>query len=560
MEAIILAGGFGTRLKHVVSDVPKPMAPINDKPFLEYIFEDLNKKGVTHVVLAVGYMKEKIEEYFKNQYKNIEISYSEENSPLGTGGAIKKAVSKCREEDIFIINGDTFYDVDLEKMKKFHIENKSSLTIAVKEMENFDRYGSLVIKNNKIIKFEEKKPMLKGKINGGIYLIKKNIFQGIEQESFSFEKEILENEKIEKYAYESNGYFIDIGIPEDYYKFIEKNKNPKISILIPVYNTSKFLNKCMKSITEQNFKDIEIICINDGSTDNSLKILEEFAKEDKRIKIINKKNGGLTTARNTALKVAKGKYCLNIDSDDWIEQGYFKALYERAEKENLDITISDIKRQYDKTNILEIIKDLDIDDNEVIDGIDYLKKFYTINFLGYTWNKLVKRELYIKNKIFYNESIFLLEDVEVTGKLSYFAKKIGKINKAFYHYRIGTNNGTFNNIPFKHLTDTYECFRNLEDFYLKNNDIELKNLVARKKNLRLIGAIFGNKFSRFQEYDNFLSKYLKMIKKDKFIFKKYKKVLKDESYIKIILFDLMKIFPNKYFVKFLSKLIEKVKR
>ena len=236
MEAIILVGGFGTRLKHVVSDVPKPMAPINDKPFLEYIFEDLNKKGVTHVALAVGYMKEKIEEYFKNQYKNIEISYSEENSPLGTGGAIKKAVSKCREEDIFIINGDTFYDVDLEKMKKFHIENKSSLTIAVKEMENFDRYGSLVIENNKIIKFEEKKPMSKGKINEGIYLIKKNIFQGIEQESFSFEKEILENEKTEKYAYESNGYFIDIGIPEDYYKFIEKNKNPKISIIVPVYN------------------------------------------------------------------------------------------------------------------------------------------------------------------------------------------------------------------------------------------------------------------------------------------------------------------------------------
>ncbi len=223
---VVLAVGYmkEKRLKHVVSDVPKPMAPINDKPFLEYIFEDLNKKGVTHVVLAVGYMKEKIKEYFKNQYKNIEISYSEENSPLGTGGAIKKAVSKCREEDIFIINGDTFYDVDLEKMKKFHIENKSSLTIAVKEMKNFDRYGSLVIEKNKIIKFEEKKPKLKGKINGGIYLIKKNIFQEIEEESFSFEKEILENEKTEKYAYESNGYFIDIGIPEDYYKFIEKVK------------------------------------------------------------------------------------------------------------------------------------------------------------------------------------------------------------------------------------------------------------------------------------------------------------------------------------------------
>ena len=330
MEAIILAGGFGTRLKYVVSDVPKPMAPINDKPFLEYIFEDLNKKGVTHVVLAVGYMKEKIEEYFKNQYKNIEISYSEENFPLGTGGAIKKAVSQCREEDIFIINGDTFYDVDLEKMRKFHIENKSSLTIAVKEMENFDRYGSLVIENNKIIKFEEKKPMSKGKINGGVYLIKKNIFQGVEEESFSFEKEILENEKTEKYAYGSNGYFIDIGIPEDYYKFIEKNKSPKISIIVPVYNREKYLEKCIKSITNQDFKDIEVICVNDGSTDNSFEVLKKLSEQDERIIIIDKENGGSSSARNVALKIARGKYCLNIDSDDWIEQGYFKALYERG--------------------------------------------------------------------------------------------------------------------------------------------------------------------------------------------------------------------------------------
>lgn len=102
MEAIILVGGFGTRLKHVVSDVPKPMAPINDKPFLEYIFEDLNKKGVTHVALAVGYMKEKIEEYFKNQYKNIEISYSEENSPLGTGGAIKKQCQNAEKKTFLL--------------------------------------------------------------------------------------------------------------------------------------------------------------------------------------------------------------------------------------------------------------------------------------------------------------------------------------------------------------------------------------------------------------------------------------------------------------------------
>ncbi|AVQ29847.1 nucleotidyltransferase family protein [Fusobacterium varium] len=218
MEAIVLAGGFGTRLKEVVSDVPKPMAPVNGKPFLEYLLKDLSKKGIKHVILAVGYKKEIIKEYFKNKYEDIEITYSEELVPLGTGGAIKKALKLVKEEDVFIVNGDTFFDVDLKGMKEFHTENKSILTVAVKEMENFDRYGSLVIKENRIIEFEEKKKKDKGKINGGIYLIKKDLLSRMEKENFSFEKEVLEDKKVEKYSYESEGYFIDIGIPEDYFK------------------------------------------------------------------------------------------------------------------------------------------------------------------------------------------------------------------------------------------------------------------------------------------------------------------------------------------------------
>lgn len=218
MEAIVLAGGFGTRLKEVVSDVPKPMAPVNGKPFLEYLIKDLGEKGIRHIILAVGYKKETIKEYFKNRYESIEITYSEELTPLGTGGAIKKALKLAKEEDVFIVNGDTFFDVNLKRMKEFHTENKSILTVAVKEMENFDRYGSLIIKGNKIIEFEEKKKKAKGKINGGIYLIKKDLLDRIEKENFSFEKEVLEDKKIEKYSYESKGYFIDIGIPEDYFK------------------------------------------------------------------------------------------------------------------------------------------------------------------------------------------------------------------------------------------------------------------------------------------------------------------------------------------------------
>ena len=348
----------------------------------------------------------------------------------------------------------------------------------------------------------------------------------------------------------------NVNILRSHYK--TDKRNLKISIIIPVYNREKYLEKCINSITEQDFKDIEIICVNDGSTDNSLKILKRLSERDERIIIIDKKNGGSSSARNAALKIARGKYCLNIDSDDWIEQGYFKALYERAEKDELDITISNIVVNFTLEEKLENRMDLDISEEIIITSKEYLEKFYTSNFIGYTVNKLIKRELYIKNKIFYNENIFLLEDVELIGKLSYFSKKVGKIEKAFYHYVIGNNNGAFNNIPFKHLTDTYECFKNLEEFYIKNNEIELKNLVTRKKNLRLIGMILGNKFSKFHEYDDFLNEYLKIVRKDKFVFKKYKEVLKDESYIKIILFDLVKIFPNKNFIKFLSKLIRLV--
>jgi len=122
METIILVGGFGTRLSHIVSDVPKPMIPVNGKPFLKYLFDYLLKNGVTYIILAVGYKSEIIQKYFGDDYKGISITYSVENTPLGTGGAIKKALDCCNEKYVFIVNGDTYFDVDLKQMKDFHIK------------------------------------------------------------------------------------------------------------------------------------------------------------------------------------------------------------------------------------------------------------------------------------------------------------------------------------------------------------------------------------------------------------------------------------------------------
>lgn len=218
MEAIILAGGFGTRLKHIVSDVPKPMAPINNKPFLEFILDYLKKYNFSKVIMAVGYKSKYIKEYFENSYKGMEIVYSDEDNPLGTGGAIKKALLNTGEERIFILNGDTFFDCNLNEMRITHESSTCDITIAVKKMDDYSRYGSVVIKDNKIIKFVEKQKTNEGIINGGIYLINKKIFDEIQEKEFSFEQIILESLMYSMCAYESNGYFIDIGVPEDYYK------------------------------------------------------------------------------------------------------------------------------------------------------------------------------------------------------------------------------------------------------------------------------------------------------------------------------------------------------
>ena len=212
---IILAGGFGTRLSTVVKDVPKPMAPINGKPFLHYIFKELQHQKIKQVVLSVGHLKEVIQDYFQDSYLGISIQYAIENEPLGTGGGIKYAFNFV-EDDAFVLNGDTFFDIELSKLKK----TDADISIALKPMFNFDRYGTVELNNeNRIVSFNEKKHCEHGLINGGVYYFKKSLFDKIETEKkFSFEKDILEKHlhhlQIQGTVFDN--YFIDIGIPEDY--------------------------------------------------------------------------------------------------------------------------------------------------------------------------------------------------------------------------------------------------------------------------------------------------------------------------------------------------------
>jgi D-glycero-alpha-D-manno-heptose 1-phosphate guanylyltransferase len=220
MEAIILAGGFGTRLQHIVSDVPKPMATIAGRPFLEYILDYLKHESVNQAILAVGYKKECIMEYFGKNYQGMQLTYSSEDKPLLTGGAIKQALGYCQGENVFVINGDTYFDVHLRKMMEDFLSHQADISVAIHEMHNFCRYGTVHTDAGQwITGFEEKKEKQNGYINGGIYLIKKSILDDY-PEVFSFEKDVMERlvEKVRMRAFTCSGYFIDVGIPEDYYK------------------------------------------------------------------------------------------------------------------------------------------------------------------------------------------------------------------------------------------------------------------------------------------------------------------------------------------------------
>ena len=221
MEAIILAGGLGTRLQKVVSDISKPMAPVAGKPFLYYIFDRISKYPVDKIILSIGYKAESISEYFGNSVFDIPVEYVVEKKPLGTGGAVKFALEMTEGNDILILNGDTWFPVDISKLIEFHIENDSLFTVALKRMFDFDRYGTVELEKNKILKFNEKKYCSEGLINGGIYIARREYINSWKMpEVFSLEKDILEKEAGESTL---NGTvfddpFLDIGVPDDYLK------------------------------------------------------------------------------------------------------------------------------------------------------------------------------------------------------------------------------------------------------------------------------------------------------------------------------------------------------
>jgi D-glycero-alpha-D-manno-heptose 1-phosphate guanylyltransferase len=220
---VILAGGLGTRLRSEIGEFPKVLAPVNGKPFLSFVLDYLQKNGIETVVLSVGYKAELIQQEFGDNYKGLKLIYAIESSPLGTGGAMKLALEKNKAEMLFILNGDTFFDIDLKELENFHLQNKSTCTLALKKMKNVDRYGNVEIDAaGKILAFSEKKFREEAVINGGIYCINRGILIHYPVNTpFSFETNYLENKPQAKNIFGKlfDNYFMDIGVPEDYQQF-----------------------------------------------------------------------------------------------------------------------------------------------------------------------------------------------------------------------------------------------------------------------------------------------------------------------------------------------------
>lgn len=219
MQAVILAGGLGTRLHQIVGDVPKPMASVAGRPFLARLMDHLAAASFNSLVLSVGHKRETIMATFGSRYGRLTLAYAVEHTPLGTGGAMKNAWPLVCEDPVFVLNGDTFVEIDFRAMRQAHEAAGTRLTIALIHVDNAARYGRVVVEDGRLIAFEAKARPGPGLINAGVYLVGKAVLTDPALPTcFSFEHELLATrlDALRPRAFLTEGRFIDIGVPEDY--------------------------------------------------------------------------------------------------------------------------------------------------------------------------------------------------------------------------------------------------------------------------------------------------------------------------------------------------------
>ncbi|SRR5579884_257657 len=219
LPCLILVGGLGTRLRSVVPDLPKPMATVCGRPFLEYLIRWVRAAGYKQIILCAGYRAAQIRDYFGDGASwDVELAYSIEEQPLGTWGAIHQAAECFGHSAFLVLNGDSWLDVDLMQLARFHVLHNSIATLALVEVNESSRFGRVEIDNqSKVTRFSEKAGHGPGLINGGIYLFSREVFSLAPKSATSLEHDVCPKLIAHGlYGLPTKGYFVDVGIPEEY--------------------------------------------------------------------------------------------------------------------------------------------------------------------------------------------------------------------------------------------------------------------------------------------------------------------------------------------------------
>ena len=218
-EAIILAGGFGTRLRGIVDDVPKPLAPVAGRPFLAWLLDRLAASGMRRCILATGYLSELIEQRIGTSWQGMDIAYSLEPEPLGTGGAIRLAATRLQGDAAHVLNGDTWLEYDPAALEDAARASNAPMAIALARVDDVARYGAVDIDHGRVAGFREKGEAGPGWINAGCYFLGAEALAALPaREAFSFEQDVLQP-RVQAgvvTAFTATSGFIDIGVPEDY--------------------------------------------------------------------------------------------------------------------------------------------------------------------------------------------------------------------------------------------------------------------------------------------------------------------------------------------------------
>jgi len=218
-EAIVLVGGLGTRLRAVVSDVPKPLAPVAGRPFLAWLLDRLAGNGMRHVVLAAGYLAERVVDVIGSEWHGMQVEYSVEATPLGTGGAVRQACGMLRGDAAHVLNGDTFLRYDMHALEHAVRNAGADLGMALARVDDVARYGTVVREGCRVDGFKEKGESGAGYINAGCYFLTPEAVRALPaEESFSFETGVLAplTAAGRVCGFDATSGFIDIGVPEDY--------------------------------------------------------------------------------------------------------------------------------------------------------------------------------------------------------------------------------------------------------------------------------------------------------------------------------------------------------